>query len=370
MKKINSLEYSTLVWFIIKACFTELTITAIVYQAGQDSWISAIIASIIGLIPFTIYEYLKIKFPKENYITLNNKLFRNRINLPNIITLIGSLIALICTFWILVHFTNSVFLYRTNSWIISLTMIAPIAYAASKDINTIGKVSLILFYVSVIIIITSMVGTFSEIDINNIKPLLNNDIMYSSLIFTAFNILKVFFLNIIPKEKIDRYSAKITYLTYFLVCLTMVEITFAMICIFGIDLSTLYEYPAFQILKRVNILGVIDRVESILSVEGMFSIFIEMTIVTYFAKENIKETLNLKEKTNKYVVISICLITVIISNIMFKNQKFGEMFFSGPLLYIIYTVCLLTPIITVIKYRICKLQKQPLQVLTKEQTKL
>lgn len=349
MKKISSLEYSTLIWFIIKACFAELTITTIIYQAKEDCWLAAIISSIIGLIPFTIYEYLKNKYPKENYITLNEKLYKSRINLPNIITLLGSLIALICTFWILVHFTNSVFLYRTNSWIISITLILPIAYAAKQGVKIISKVSLILFYISIFIILTTMIGTISEVDINNIKPIFSNEIIYPSITFTALSILKVFFLSIIPKEKIDKYSSKKNYLTYFLVCLTMIDITFITICIFGIDLALLYEYPAFQILKRVNILGVIDRVESILSIEGMFSIFIEMTIITSFAKENIKKTFNLKEKTNTYIIISICLITVIISNIMFKNQKFGEMFFSGPLLYIIYIVCLLAPLITLIK---------------------
>ena len=349
MKKISSLEYSTLIWFIIKACFTELTITTIIYQAKEDCWLAAIISSIIGLIPFTIYEYLKNKYPKENYITLNEKLYNSRINLPNIITLLGSLIALICTFWILVHFTNSVFLYRTNSWIISITLILPIGYAAKQGIKIISKVSLILLYISIFIILTTMIGTISEVDINNIKPIFSNEIIYPSITFTALSILKIFFLSIIPKEKIDKYSSKKNYLTYFLVCLTIIDITFITICIFGIDLALLYEYPAFQILKRVNILGVIDRVESILSIEGMFSIFIEMTIITSFTKENIKNTFNLKEKTNTYIIISICLITVIISNIMFKNQKFGEMFFSGPLLYIIYIVCLLAPLITLIK---------------------
>lgn len=352
MKKISAFEYNSLIWFIIKACFTELTITVILLQTKQDTWIATIIGSIIGLIPFTIFEYLKNKYPNDNYITLNKKLFKKIGNTLNIITLLGSLIALICTFWILVHFTNALFLYRTNSWIISITLIIPIVYASQKGINIISKVSLILFYISALIIIIVMTGTFSEIDINNIKPILennHNDITHSTLIFIAFNILKLFFLNIIPKEKIYKYSSKKNYLTYLLVCITMIDITLITICIFGIDLSILYEYPAFQILKRVNILGVIDRVESILSIEGIFSIFIEMSIITCFAKETIKETFKTKEKTDKYIIILICTLTTIISNIIFKNQKFGEMFFQGPLLYIIYIICFFTPLITLIK---------------------
>ena len=351
MKKISSLEYNILIWFIIKACFTELTITTILTHSKQDTYIATIIGSIIGLIPFTIYEILKNKYPNENYLTLNKKLFK-RGCLLNIIMFLGSLIALICTFWILVHFTNSLFLYKTSSWIISLTLIIPIMYASIKGINVISKVSLILFYISIFIIFIIMTGTFSEIDINNVKPILNTNITnitHSSLIFIAFNILKVFFLTLIPKNKINKYSSKMSYLTYFIVCIYMIDLTISTISIFGIDLSTIYEFPAFQILKRVNILGIIDRVESILSVEGIFAVFIEMTIITCFAKETIKETLKTKEKTDKYIIILICLITLITSNIIFKNQELGEKFFTGPLLYIIYIVCLLIPSITLIK---------------------
>jgi len=358
MKKISSLEYNTLIWFIIKACYTELTITAILVRTRQDTYISTIIGSIIGLIPFAIYEVLKNKYPDDNFITLNKKLFK-RGYLLNIILLIGSLIALICTFWILVHFTNSLFLYKTSSWIISFTLMVPIMYASSKGINVISKVSLILFYMSVFIIFIIMTGTFNEIDINNIRPVFNTDIgniVHSSLIFTAFNILKVFFLGLIPKNMVNKYSSKMNFLTYFIVCISMIDLTISTICIFGIDLSTLYEFPAFQILKRVNILGVIDRAESILSVEGIFSIFTEMTIITCFASEIVKETFKIKEKTDKYIIVFICLITLVISNLIFKNQEFGETFFTGPLLYVIYTVCLLIPCITFIKsFRYSKL---------------
>lgn len=352
MKKITSLEYNTMIWFIIRAAFTEITLTAILNSIRQDSWISTVIGTIIGLIPFTIYEYLKNKYPKDNYISLNKKLFKKTGNILNIAIFIGCLIATICTFWVLVHFANSLYLYRTSSWVISLILIIPIGYGALKGIHIISKVSLILFYISVIFNLTIIIGLTGGIDINNMKPILENSpnkIIISSLIFTAFNISKAFFLNIIPKEKIINHSSKINYLTYIITCMNIIDITISTVCIFGVDLATLYEYPAFQILKRVNILGVIDRVESILSVEGILSIFIEMTIITYYGKEIIVQNFKLKEKTNKYIIISICLITVIISNLIFKNHELGEQIFTNYLVYIIYLLLVLLPFITLIK---------------------
>lgn len=349
MKKITNLEYNSLIYFLNRACFIELTLSIILNTANQDSPISLIIGTIIGLIPFSIYQYLKNKYPNHNYITLNNILFKHG-NIINIIIFIYCLIGLICTFWILVSFTNSLFLFKTNTWIISLALIIPILYASTKEIHIISKISLILFYIVLIFNFIIITGLINKIDISNLKPILNNnknDILFSSVLFYALSISKLFFINIISKKQIINNNTKTNYITYLLTCINMIIITIENICIFGINLSSIYEYPAFQILKRVNILGVIDRIESILAIEGILSIFIEMIIISYYAKEIIKETF--QTKTNKYITTSICLITFFISNIIFKTRENAENFFKGPLLYIIFLICIILPILTLLK---------------------
>ena len=352
MKKINSLEYNAIIWFIIRAGFPELTLATILYNIKQDAWISIIIGSLIGLIPFGIYEYLKQKYPSENLITLNQKLWKNFGNILNMLIMLGSLTIVICTFWILVHFANSLFLYKTSPWIISFAFIIPVGYAISKGVHVIGKVSLMLFYISIFINILIILGLTGNIDISNVKPILENSlesIFTCSIIFTGINITKLFFLSIIPKNQVINYSSKKNLLLYVIACLNLVQIAFTTVCVFGIDLSTLYEYPAFQILKRVNILGIFDRIESILSIEALFSLFIQMTLIVYYIKEITIETFTLNKKTNKYVITFICLIILIISNIMLITHEAGEKFFTGPLLYVIYFTCLVIPLITLFK---------------------
>ena len=352
MKKINSLEYNTLIWFILRSCFTELSFTTLIYHIKQDSWISIIIGTILGLIPFTIYEIIKKKYPNDNLITINKKIYKNFGNIINIILLIGCLIVSSCIFWILIHFTNTLFLSKTSPWIISLALIIPIGYASTKNIHIIGKISLILFYISILFNIIIMTGLTGNIDINGLKPLLENNlnkIILSSSFFIGFNISKLFFLTAITKNEINNYSTKINLLTYIISCLNLFSILITTICVFGIDLTSIYEYPAFQILKRVNILGTLDRIENILSLEAIFSDFVQIIIIIYYAKTIIKETFNTKQKTNKYIVIFICLFTILISNNFLLSNKEGEHFFETYLLYIIYFICILIPLITFLK---------------------
>lgn len=352
MKKINSLEYNTLTWFIIRACFPEFTFASLLYRIRQDAWLSILIGSLIGLIPFRIYEYLKQKYPDENLITLNQKLWKKLGNILNILILIGSFAIAASTFWILVHFANSLFLYKTSIWIISFAFIIPIGYAISKGIHVIGKVSLMLFYVSIFFNILIILGLTGSIDITNVKPIFEsniNSIVSCSILFTGINITKLFFLSIISRNQVINYDVKKNFLFYLATCLNLIQIAFTTICIFGIDLSTLYEYPAFQILKRVNVLGVFDRIESILSIEALFSLFIQITLIIYYMKEIIAKTFTLNKKTNKYIITFICLSILIISNIIFMTHESGEKFFTGPLIYIIYFTCIFIPIVTFIK---------------------
>ena len=352
MKKISSLEYNTLIWFILRSCFIELTFTTLINQIKQDSWISIIIGGILGLIPFTIYERLKQTHPNDTLISLNKKTYKKYGKFINIILLIGCLIASFCLFWMLTKFTNALFLSKTSPWIISIALIIPVGYAATKDIHIIGKISLILFYINLIFNLIIMTGLTGNIDINSIKPILDNSmpkIFSCSFFFIGFNIAKLFFLTIISKNSIKNYSSKINLITYIISCINMLSIITTTICVFGIDLTLLYEYPAFQILKRVNILGALDRMESILSLEAIFSDFILIIIIMYYTRIIISETFSTKQKTNKYIIIFICLFTIITSNTIFISHEEGERFFNNYLLYIIYFICILIPLLTLLK---------------------
>lgn len=346
MKKITSFEYGSMIWFLIRACFAEFTLSIILHAVREDTWISVIIGCIIGILIFVLFEYFKNRYPNDSIVSLYEKCFKTKY--LNIITIIGIYIMSICSFWILARFTSSLFLFKTSIWTISIALIIPIGYACSKGINVIGKVSLILFYISFIFNVLVVFGLVNGIDLNGIKPILQSDTMsmiYSPTLFIGLNITKLFFLTIIPKNQVTNYSTKCNFIFYIVTSLTLIYTSFSIICIFGIDLSLLYEYPAFQILKRVNILGVLDRLESILSLEALFSLFIQITLGIYFIIESIKEIFKVNKKTNGFI----CLTVFIISNLILRNLKIGEDFLSTYFLFISYFTCIIVPLICLFK---------------------
>ena len=91
---------------------------------------------------------------------------------------------------------------------------------------------------------------------------------------------------------------------YILAGLSLLNVIFMTITIFGIGLSKIYEYPCFEILKRVSILDIIDRVGSILVVEWIFALFILISVAVYFLKMTFIQTFTKFKNSKKKEITS------------------------------------------------------------------
>ena len=352
MKQITSLEYNTLLWFLTRATFIEITAEILLNTAHQDSWISILIAIIIGILPITLYSYLKNKYPQQNIIKLNQEKLGKIGTFLNLILIASTLMFTISSFWIVVNFIDSQYLYQTPTPIIICILILPVIYIIIKKFHVFTKVNLIMFYISLFFIIIILTGLIGNVDINNLKPILNNspnNILYGSFCFIGFNILPLFLLSIIPKKNIKNYSPKKSFLFYIISGLSLLNVMFLTISIFGIHLSELYNYPSFHLLKRVSVLEIIDRVESILSLEWFLALFIQIVMSLFFIKISIKELFQTKEKTNNIIMIIACLIIAFLTQIIFTTKGTEIAYFKNILIYILYISYLIVPLITFIK---------------------
>ncbi len=346
---IKKIEYDTFIWFLVRASFAEVTANILIQKANIDAWISIIIGIIIGFIPVSLYQKLK----EKNIIKLNKEIGKIG-NIFNLIIVITIFLFTLFSFWTLLHFIDYQFLYETKTEIITVFLIAPIIYAVTKKLHIISKVSLILFYTVIFFIILTILGLINGVDINNIKPILNTnklDILKGSYYFIALNILPLFILTFIPKEKIQNYTKKNTTLFYIISTLSLLNVMFLTLSIFKINLAELYDYPCFHILKRVSVLEIIDRVESILSLEWVLALYIQIIISLFYIKAYLKETF--KTKTNSQI-ITVCLIIAILCNCIFKTNKEEYQFLNIiiPLIYISFFI------IPLISYKIFKNKKR------------
>ena len=353
MKKISSLEYNSLIFFVMRASFMGLALGNIINITKQDSWIPGLISLFLGLIPLTIFIYLKNYDKDKNIAELVLSLFKKSGILINIIMITGGFLFALVSFSNLTNFVNSQFLFNTNHIIVAICFIIPIIYALAKGINPISKTSLLTFFIVLFIIITLIIGVFDGIDLERLKPYLRANtlnIIHSSAIIIAFNIVPLFLLTIIPTNKIENYSTKKTIVFYIITLLSIINAIFLVLSVLGTDLALLYQYPEFNILKKFEVGDFIDRIESIFSLEWVIALIIQIIIALYFVEKTIKTTFKTNEKTSKLIIIASCFILIILNEKLFITNATANVFYNGPMVIIMLSYIFLAFIIAIKAY--------------------
>lgn len=355
-KKITVLEMCSLTWQLMLSSGIGITSYIAFFSVKQDAWIAIIVSGIIGLIPLYIYLYL-MNYKKDlNFFSLNEYLFGKTIGkiINTIIALVVSLCVIIY-FFNLTNFINSQYLNKTNNLLIIAILIIPVIYLLLQDLKIIGRTTFILFLFSITLLFFSIIGFIGQIDLNNIKPIMENSItsifitaskLICYIVFQLILLLSVPKNNIINNKNFDKSIVK----TYFFVYIIATIVIFIIVSVLGSNLALIYQYSEFHVLKRISIGGFIERVESTLSLRWIFYMFTIIVFGLYFIKNYISVTFNIKNESKiKFIITFVSIIMLLSSNWVFKNNTEGNYVLLNVLPIILYSTIFLIIIIMLIK---------------------
>lgn len=346
-KKLHLFEYHSLLYFLIRSSFVGICLNNLIIISKQDSWISIAVAIILGFIPLTLYYLILNSNPDKNVVEIIKESCGPLLGgIINFLITIFTFVFVSLTLWNLINFISSQYLYKTPHLAISITFAIAILYIINKSINVIGRTAVILFYASAIIYILSFAGLSFQIDINNIKPIFEfgaTPIFKGILQYTAYNILPLFLLLIIPKNTINdnKHFLKKGIIFYLISMISLFTVCFFLISIYGIEFSNILQYPAFHLLKRLSLAGFIQRVESILSIQWILDMFMFIVIGLHYIKSSLNITFNLKE--NKFTNFILIIILIVFTNYLFKNNTVGNIFIVKYFPFWVFTFYLFIP---------------------------
>jgi len=327
--KLNNFDVGTLNYFITRAFLTGFLFNSLLALIKQDSWIIPLVGIVIGIIFTFLVIYIFNYKPNLNFAEKLISLFNKKIGF--ILVIIFSLFCFfmcILTYLNLNNFIHGQFLSKTPTLAISIICIIAIFYTLTKGLNVIAKTGNILFYIAMILFFISFLGLLPFIEIENIKPFLNNkpiNYLESLNCFYAFNIVPMLFLTILPKDKINNPKLKKTLLLSFVLsAFTMFIVMFSTLASFGYELTSLYKYPEFHVLKNISLMGLQARIESILIIQCIFDFFMFVVLTIYFIANSIKSTTKIKNINMLYLIL--CIILVLITNYFSKYNVFLDDF--------------------------------------------
>ena len=204
MKKLSTLQFCAIEYFLILANNVGLTTYILFNYAKQDGIISIVLGSLIGIIPLATYLKIMNTKPELNIFEKIEDIFKNG-KIVNFILTIGILFLTATNYNNLINFISSQYLSQTPQIVIALSFLPAIIYILNKGTTVIGRTIFILFLISMIFLSLTVLGLIWQIKIENLFPILENGIknpLICSIIYTSFNITPLFLLTVIPKNEI------------------------------------------------------------------------------------------------------------------------------------------------------------------------
>ena len=172
---VSSFGYATFFSTITKGFFLGIGTYMMFEISKVDTYISVIIGALTSIITIAILYFIKRHSESKDIIDLNKSLFGNVIGtILNIILCIALLVLIILILQNITQFVKILYMPDTQINYIRILFLIPIAYAASKSIGIIGRISQIVFFVNFVMLFISLIGLIPKINMDNLLPVLND----------------------------------------------------------------------------------------------------------------------------------------------------------------------------------------------------
>ena len=295
----------------------------------QDTWFVCITGFALGLLIAIMIVQLSKKFPDQTLVDINTSVFGKTggkiitslyvFHWLNFVTLevrdVGS-------------FIHGLILPETPVEVIYILFIMACSYAVLKGITAIGRIS---FIIAVIIIVTfSFNGILltGYMDFKNFYPMLSlplNNYIYATFLLAIIHFGGSYtFLMVFPFVNDRKNMAKYFYTGGFIGFLIFIYII-ARDWAVGGPLTAILTVPSFQILRIIDIGGILTRLEVLFLIVFLVANFYKTTIEYYALILATAQLTGLKSYKNLVYVIApiiICYSVLIFTSNM-ENSYFG-----------------------------------------------
>lgn len=359
-EKISSLQLGSLVWSLMLSSYMGIVPYILFTQLKQDSWLALILDFTIGIVVLAIYLYIWNKEPKKTIFEKIKFVFGKTIG--TVINFLLTLTALYMTttyFYNMISFISSQYLIKTPTLFIIGIFVIPVIYLINQKLNVIGRVTFTFWIISAILFGLTFFGLSSQLELSNLYPVIENGIfpiLKGSLIcmpYTHFVLLLLLSIpkdSVIDKEKLNNRVILFYTLTFFAILVGILFITTTL----GGELAKMYQFVEFQVLKRVSVIGFIERIESTLSIRWILYMFVTATIGLYFIKTYIRNTFPKAQNKEKIIMIIISITLLVLSDWIFPNYTLAHNIIIKIIPYFLYVFYFLLPLIIAIGLKLKK----------------
>lgn len=351
--RITTWGFSSFIVTLTKSGFVGMASYIIFSYSNIDTYLSAILGTLIGIIPLLIFIFIMKHSEDKDIVDLNNTIYGKIFgNILNIILNASVLFMAIMALYNISQFMDINYMPDTNTNYLRILILVPIVYAASKNITVISKISQIILAINFAIFILTILGCIGTCKVDNIFPIMKDGVLpviSSTIIYVIFTTFPIFLLTIIPQSSVmqEKYKSRKIFFMYFLGNFMLIAIIITTILILGEDLLPLFRYPEYTSLKRFELFKIIRRIENTLSLQFVFNSIMYLIVSFHFIIQSLKKIFKNTQRENLFPYI-LAVIVLIFSNLLFKNTVESTMFIKKYIPYIVSAGIFIPMILTFI----------------------
>ena len=325
--------------------------------AKQDTWISGLIGLAVGLLAVYMFSVVGNLHPKLTLVQSSQKILG---------TWLGSLVAVIFLFYPIItnvaffreigDFMTTEMMPETPSQAIQILFACIVVFGVRLGLEVIARTGEIFLPFFILLFFLLVIFLFPQAELEKLQPILENGIkpvIHGSLSVIAFPFLElVVFLMIVPYINQPQHLKKGLLQGALLGGMVIFILIVISILVLGADQTSRALYPSYSLARRVTIGKFFERVEAMLALMWLLTIFMKSAFYFYVFNLGLAQLLKLKGYrmlTLPTALLMIVLAPIIAPDVTYYNKVIGEYW---P--YFDMTYGILLPLLLLVGYFIRK----------------
>ncbi|WAA09068.1 GerAB/ArcD/ProY family transporter [Fervidibacillus albus] len=326
-------------------------------EAKQDAWIASLIGIAIGCLIGLIYLYLYQMYPNHSLVEILEEVFGKWV---------GKIIGF--SFFLFSFLLASIVLRNLGEFIVTeilpetpiqfvLYLILLVVIMGGRyGIHVIGRSAEILFIFFFFLYILFVLFLTPQFHLENIQPMFEEGIkpiFRASLVYIGFPFLEsVVFLMIFQDvqnvQKIGR-----SFLMGIIIGGLMISfITFLSILVFSADFTARNIYASYILGKKISIGNFIERIEAVMAIIWMITIFLKLSILYYVSVKSFKQIFQFNQY--RFLIFPFGIIMIVVALIVYPNIAYIYLFTLRIWFFYVASFGLLLPLILIIGIKLKK----------------
>lgn len=294
--------------------------------AKQDAWLSAVFASLFGVLVIWIYWFLGSRYPSETLIGVVKRIFGKWLGTIVATGYVVQFLSLTFALpWFVGDFTTSEATTQTPAYVIVLFYAIAIVIAILYGLETIARATELLAVFALGLFCIAMLLVSPNIKFENMLPTLENGIapvLKGAVLLSFFMTFPAISTNMIyPKNIKDVHGAKKSFFYGYFLDSVMVFISiFMCILVLGSNITAFSQYPTYFLAKEINLGSIVSRLEYMIAAVWIVTEFMIALLSFYACIIGISQLLGLKD--HKRLVLPLGILVLLISPDYFPNEVY------------------------------------------------